>query len=167
MHAVIWISVVYKLYGSGWGGVEGALIDSLVSHQYVQVVAVVILLRHSQRQHLLVQKQSTQTLLASLPLLFQLPLPEGFLLKLTLLWSFLIDRERERGWRWYLDEDQGCLRLLASLTCSVKGWVNRNGCLSMWYLSHLKNFGQHNVTCQPGSDIVGYRGKWNGICQVQ
>lgn len=50
MHAVIWISVVYKLYGSGErAGVEGALIDSLVSHQYVQVVTVVVLLCHSQR----------------------------------------------------------------------------------------------------------------------
>lgn len=84
MHAVIWISGVYKLCGSG-AGVEGALIDSLVSHQYVQIVAVVVLLRHSQRQHLLVQKQSTQALLAGLSLLFQLPLPEGFLLELALL----------------------------------------------------------------------------------
>lgn len=66
-------------------GIEGALIDSLVSHQYVQVVTVVILLRHPERQHLLIQKQSAQVLLASLPLLFQLPLPEGFLLELTLL----------------------------------------------------------------------------------
>ncbi len=93
MHAVTWISTVDKLYGSGErAGVEGALIDSLVSHQYVQVVTVVVLLRHSQRQHLLVQKQSAQSLLAGLPLLFQLPLPEGFLLKLALLGTFLKDR---------------------------------------------------------------------------
>lgn len=43
---------------SNRAGIEGALIDSLVSHQYVQVITVVILLRHSQGQHLLVQKQS-------------------------------------------------------------------------------------------------------------
>lgn len=65
---------------------------SQVSHQYVQVVTVVILLRHSQGQHLLVQKQSAQALFASLPLLFELPLPKRFLLELTLLRSFLKDR---------------------------------------------------------------------------
>lgn len=83
---------------AGWRGeqaLEGALIGSLVSHQYVQVVAVVVLLRHPQRQHLLVQKQSAQALLAGLSLLFQLPLPEGFLLKLTLLGAFLKDGERK------------------------------------------------------------------------
>lgn len=51
-------------------GVEGALSDSSVSHQYVQVVPAVVLLGHPKRQHLLVQKQAAQVLLASLPLLF-------------------------------------------------------------------------------------------------
>ena len=97
MHAVIWSSVVYELYGGGEGeqALEGALSGSLVSHQYVQVVAVVVLLRHPQRQHLLVQKQSAQALLAGLSLLFELPLPEGFLLKLTLLGTFLQGGERK------------------------------------------------------------------------
>lgn len=67
---------------------------------------MVILLRHSHRQHLLVQKQSAQTFLAGLSLLFQLPLPEGFLLKLALLGTFLKDR-REISQRGHQDEDQG------------------------------------------------------------
>lgn len=58
---------------------------------------MVVLLRHPQRQHLLVQKQSTQSLLAGLSLLFQLPLPQGFLLKLALLGAFLEDEKREGG----------------------------------------------------------------------
>lgn len=56
-----------------------------MSHEYVQVVAVIVLLRHPQRQHLLVQEQAAQALFARLPLLFQLPLAEGFLLELPLL----------------------------------------------------------------------------------
>ena len=45
---------------------------------------MIVLLGHPQRQHLLVQEQPAQALLASLPLLFQLPLAEGFLLELAL-----------------------------------------------------------------------------------
>lgn len=75
-------------------GVEGALTDSLLSHQYVQVVGVVVLLRYPQGQHLLVQEESAQTLFAGLPLLLQLTFSERLLLKLTLLWAFL-----KRWWR--------------------------------------------------------------------
>lgn len=45
------ISAVYKLYGNGQvvgADIEGALIDSLVSHQYVQVITVVVLFCHPQ-----------------------------------------------------------------------------------------------------------------------
>lgn len=66
-------------------GVEGALTDSLLSHQYVQVVGVVVLLRYPQGQHLLVQEESAQTLFAGLSLLLQLTFSERLLLKLTLL----------------------------------------------------------------------------------
>lgn len=59
-----------------------------MSHQYVQVVPAVVLLRHPQRQHLLVQEQSAQVLLAGLALLLQLPLPQSLLLELALLGAF-------------------------------------------------------------------------------
>lgn len=74
---------------SGARGVEGALIGSLLSHQYVQVVGVVVLLGDPQRQHLLVEEESAQTLLAGLPLLLQLPLAQCLLLQLPLLRSLL------------------------------------------------------------------------------
>ena len=67
-------------------GLEGALIGSLVSHQHVQVVTdTVLLLGDPQRQHLLVQEEATQVLLAGLPLLLELPLALGLLLELALL----------------------------------------------------------------------------------
>lgn len=69
--------------------VEGALNDSLVSHQYVQVVAVVVLLCHTQGENLFVQEQAAQSLLAGLALLFQLSFAQGFLLKFALLGAFL------------------------------------------------------------------------------
>lgn len=81
--------------GGGWWGIEGALVVSLVSHQYVQVVAAVILLSHPQRQHLLVQEQPAQVLLAGLPLLLQLPLAQSLLLELPLLGALLTERERD------------------------------------------------------------------------
>lgn len=80
----------------GARGVEGALIGSLPSHQYVQVVDVVVLLGDPQRQHLLVEEQSAQTLLAGLPLLLQLPLAQRLLLQLPLLRS-LLEGQREGG----------------------------------------------------------------------
>lgn len=81
------------------GGVEGALIGSLLSHQYVQVVgALVVLLGDPQRQHLLVQEESAQALLAGLPLLLQLPLAQRLLLELPLLRPLLSGwRERDGG----------------------------------------------------------------------
>lgn len=66
----IYSQLSLMLRDAGEWGVEGALSDSLVSHQYVQVVPVIVLLRHPKWQHLLVQKQTAQVLLASLPLLF-------------------------------------------------------------------------------------------------
>lgn len=72
---------------AGARGVEGALIGSLPSHQYVQVVGVVVLLGDPQRQHLLVEEESAQALLAGLPLLLQLPLAQRLLLQLPLLRS--------------------------------------------------------------------------------
>lgn len=69
--------------------VEGALIGSLVSHEDIQVVHTVVLLSDPQRQHLLVQEQAAQALLAGLTLLLQLPLAHGFLLQLPLLGALL------------------------------------------------------------------------------
>lgn len=85
----------YKLCGRA-RGVEGALIGSLLSHQYVQVVDVVVLLGDPQRQHLLVQEESAEPLFAGLPLLLQLPLAQRLLLELPLLRS-LLNVARERG----------------------------------------------------------------------
>lgn len=79
------------------GGVEGALIGSLPSHQYVQVVDVVVLLGDPQRQHLLVEEESAQALLAGLPLLLQLPLAQRLLLQLPLLRSLLEGQREGRG----------------------------------------------------------------------
>lgn len=55
---------------------------------------MVVLLCHTERQHLLVQEQAAQALLAGLPLLLQLPLAKGFLLELPLLGSFLKGEEQ-------------------------------------------------------------------------
>lgn len=80
----------------GARGVEGALIGSLLSHQYVQVVGLGVLLGDPQRQHLLVQEESAQTLLAGLPLFLQLPLAQRLLLELPLLRT-LLSGQRKRG----------------------------------------------------------------------
>ncbi len=56
-------------------GAEGTLKGSLGSHQHVQVVAaLLLLLRDSERQHLLVQEQAAESLFTSLSLLLQLTL---------------------------------------------------------------------------------------------
>ena len=66
-------------------GVEGALIGSLVSHEHVKVIPVVLLLVDAERQDLLVKEEATQTLLPCLSLLLELTLPQGLLLELSLL----------------------------------------------------------------------------------
>lgn len=81
----------------GGEAVEGAPIASLLSHEHVQhVVGVVVLLGDPQRQHLLVEEEAAEPLLARLPLLLQLPLAQRLLLELPLLRP-LLQGCRQRG----------------------------------------------------------------------
>lgn len=66
-------------------GLAGALIGSRGSHEYVEVRIGMVVVGNAQGQHLLVQEEAAESLLTRLPLLLQLPLPQGLLLQLPLL----------------------------------------------------------------------------------